>query len=588
MSESLIDLARLRAEENPLNGFRFLKDGRWPTQLLTYAELEKAAQNLAAVIQGAGVERGSRVILVFGPGLRFVEAFWACLHAGAIVVPAPPIEPSRLQRTVPRLRAIVRDCRPALLLTDSPSTAEVNLEGNIPELRGVPIVNLNSAPDPKATWIRPQISADKVAMIQYTSGSTSSPRGVCVTHANLMHNLKMLDEFHGPERPATMVHWLPLYHDMGLIRGMLSPLHMGADCVMMSPADFIHRPRRWLDAVTRYRATHIGAPNFGYELCVRKISNRELKLLDLSYLRVAFCSSEPIRDTTVHRFIRHFSACGFKARAFRPSYGLAEATVMVSCELGSKGPHIERCERRALREGKFTTRNLEEKETTNIVSCGTALGGQEILVVDEHGHPCENDEIGEIWVKGPSIAIGYWRNRAATGEIFRAYLANGRGPYLKTGDLGRLSAEGRLFVTGRRKDLIIIRGQNFYPHDIEMELENEIHEIRPGCSAAISIGEEVGESLGVAAELSDSNLRHEDLKRVVTAMRRVVGNRFDVSLTFVALLAARTLPKTSSGKIQRGYTCQSLLCGRLDTIHSWRLRRNRLMQQKPFRHHSNR
>jgi acyl-CoA synthetase (AMP-forming)/AMP-acid ligase II len=387
----------------------------------------------------------------------------------------------------------------------------------------------------------------------------------------LLHNLELLRNFHDRQAHMVMLHWLPLYHDMGLIRGMMSPLHMGGDCVMMPPMLFVQRPLRWLVAASRYRATTIGAPNFGYELCNRKVSDRDVETLDLSALRIAFCTAEPIRSSTVSTFLRKFSVCGFSSRAFRPSYGLAEATVAVCGETRGNGPEIRRCDGRALRSNRFVEVDGGIGGAVALTICGRALGNQEVITVDRRGRRTRPDEIGEIWIRGKSVARGYWGDRAATRATFRARLADGTGPYLRTGDLGWLSPTGDLIVTGRQKDLIVVRGQNYYPQDIEFAVERCTPELRAGCSAAFSIDGRMGEAVAIVCEPVADRPSEERCRGLVARLRAAVSEEFELAVHMVAIIQRSTLPKTASGKVRRAETRQDLSEGALPVLHLWKL-----------------
>jgi acyl-CoA synthetase (AMP-forming)/AMP-acid ligase II len=484
-------------------------------------------------------------------------------------VPAPLPDPRRARRTVPRLQGIARDCQPEVVLTDG-SVPEGALRRLIPQFAAATVFETPRLAGDADTWRPPTLKRRAIAVIQYTSGSTGTPRGVLVSHANFLHNLEMLRAFHGDPGHMVMVHWLPLFHDMGLIRGMMSPLHLGADCVMMPPMQFVQRPSRWLAAASRYRATSIGAPNFGYELCNRKILDSELDDFRLSTIRTAFCSAEPIRASTVEGFIRRFSRCGFERRAFRPSYGLAEATVMVSGEAGDRGPQIRYCDRRALRALRFVEVDARDADAVGVVCCGTTLGGQEIVTVDSEGRRTKPDGIGEIWVRGPSVANGYWAKDADTASVFLARSADGEGPYLRTGDLGWLSPAGHLFVTGRTKDVLVIRGQNYYPNDIEWAVEEAVPDVRRGCIAAFSIDRELGESAVIVCELAEL-AESEDSRwpALVGAIRSAIGDAFGLALAAVAFVKRGTIPKTASGKVQHGCAREEFLTQQLDTLHVW-------------------
>ncbi|HEV7518292.1 MAG TPA: fatty acyl-AMP ligase, partial [Thermoanaerobaculia bacterium] len=452
-----------RARQDPEREvFIFLRDGEGPEDRLTYGELDRQARAIAAALQAACAV-GDRAILLLPPGLEFVAAFFGCLYAGIVAVPAYP---PRSRRMLPRLRSILADCRPALALTTS--AALPRLAGWMDEepvsdrLRWLAVDTVDAADIAAAgAFAEGGEDGDALAFLQYTSGSTAAPKGVMVSHANLIHNQKLIKDACGHDADSVFVTWLPLYHDLGLIGNVLQAVYVGASCALMSPVSFLQRPRSWLEAVSRFRATTSGGPNFAYDLCARKVGEGDLAGLDLGSWRVAFNGAEPVRPETLERFAAAFAPCGFAAGSFYPCYGLAEATLMVSGGDAGGPPVTGVFRAAALAVGRAEPAGPTEEGVRALASSGRPLGGQEVLVVDpETVEPKNDGEIGEIWLAGPSVARGYWGNPAASAATFGARLADGRGPFLRTGDLGFLD-DGNLFVTGRHKDLIIIRGRNY-------------------------------------------------------------------------------------------------------------------------------
>ncbi|MEA2563977.1 MAG: hypothetical protein QOH06_5481 [Acidobacteriota bacterium] len=518
--ESFIDVVRERAGRlGERCAFTFLGDGRdgdTPTERLTYAEVDQKARAIAADLQRRGAA-GERVLLLFPPGLDFVTAFLGCLYAGAVAVPAYPPSPGR---GTGRLRSLLEDAKPRLALT-TPSLlprvereveGAVALEGLVPE-----------------DWRPPAVGPDSLAFLQYTSGSTSTPKGVRVTHGNLIANERAIQHAFGQSEESVVVGWLPLYHDMGLIGNVLQPLWCGATCVLMSPLSFLQRPRRWLEAIDRFQGTTSGGPDFAYSLCVRKIPPAEREGLDLSSWRVAFNGAEPVRAATLDAFAEAFAPCGFRREAFYPCYGLAEATLFVSGGDPDAAPKV----------------------VGNLVSCGRAWPGERITVVDAEGHELPAGEEGEIQVFGPSVADGYWE-----GESF--------GGVLRTGDLGRLDEHGELFVTGRLKDLIVVRGRNLYPHDIERTAEESHLALRSGGGAAFSVEVDGEERLVVVHEVE--RRREAEAGEAAEAIRAAVLREHEVSPHEVMPIRAGTLPKTSSGKVRRGACREEFLAGTLTRL----------------------
>ncbi|HEY53159.1 MAG TPA: fatty acyl-AMP ligase, partial [Caldilineae bacterium] len=505
---------------------------------------------------------------------------FGCLYAGAIAVPAYPPNPMRLDRTLPRLQRIVSDAQPRVALTTEPILAMTSFVfTQAPDLAALQWLPSDTiAAGAENGWVEPDVGTDTLAFLQYTSGSTQAPRGVMLTHGNLMHNFTLASQAFGLARNEIGVIWLPPYHDMGLIGGILQPVYIGATCVLFSPLSFLQRPFRWLDAVSRYKATVSGGPNFAYDLSARKVTPDQLSGLDFSHWRVAFNGAEPVRKDTMDRFAEAFAPCGFQPQAFYPCYGLAEATLIVSGGSQSDLPVVFAVEKGTLEQNRPVEVAEDDPDAQLLVGCGKTLGEQTVLIVDPDSLiPRPDGEVGEIWVKGPSIAQGYWNNDEETARTFGAYLADGSdGPFLRTGDLGLLR-DGELFVTGRIKDLIIIDGLNHYPQDIEYTVENLHPAMRPGCSAAFSVPVDGNERLVVAAEVrkqykpltadADTSkgmwLDAEDLKKKI---RRAITENHDLRTYDIVLLKAGTIPKTSSGKIQRHTTRAAYLA---ETLEIW-------------------
>jgi acyl-CoA synthetase (AMP-forming)/AMP-acid ligase II/acyl carrier protein len=558
---TLVDLLRLRAS---LQGndivYRFLETGDvdGPVQEWTYAHVDLMARGTAAMLQDAGLA-GERVLLLFPPGLEFIAAFLGCLYAGAVAVPTYPPDPGRLDRTLPRLRQIAQDSGARCVLTTSVlrDMAEVLLP-QAPELGALQWLAIETPTQAAAhRWRPPALGPEALAFLQYTSGSTGIPKGVMLTHANVLHNERLIGLGFDHSEGAVGVGWLPLFHDMGLIGNVIQPLYLGFPCTLMSPIAFLQRPLRWLQAVSRFHATSSGGPNFAYELCVRKVTDAELEQLDLSSWTLAFNGAEPTRAETLRRFADRFSRCGFRKEAFYPCYGLAEATLFVTGGRKGEGAHTDVVDAAS---GSVAPREL--------VSCGWSWEDLQVVVVNPAtGVPRSPGEVGEIWVAGPSVAGGYWGRPEESAAAFGARLATGEGPFLRTGDLGLLSGR-ELYVTGRLKDLIIVRGRNLYPQDVELTAEGAHPAVRPGCSAAFAVEMDEEERLVIAAEVEPGKAGPEGVAAVADAIRRAVAEEHSALTHAVVLLEPRSIPKTSSGKIQR-YACRAgFLAGHLDVIES--------------------
>ncbi|QRN93141.1 amino acid adenylation domain-containing protein [Archangium violaceum] len=569
---TFVDVLRQRVRNQPeARVFTFLdEDGETH---VTYRELDEGARAVAASLR-RHLAPGERALLLYPPGREYVLGFLGCLYAGVIAVPAYPPDPSRLGRTLPRLQSLVADCRATAALTTSAVLDMVGfLTEDAPDLRALRWLATDSLePGAADAWSAPSLSSDDLAFLQYTSGSTGTPKGVMLSHRNLLHNSGLIAlGFDASPQPVGVI-WLPPYHDMGLIGGILQPLYRDIPTVLMSPLFFLQRPLRWLEAISRHRGSVSGGPNFAYELCVRKTTPEERAALDLRGWEVAFCGAEPIRQETLERFAEAFAPAGFRREAFYPCYGLAEGTLIVSGGRRAEAPVARRFEREALLRAEARAPG-EGAEGVTMIGCGQSLAEQEVRIVDpETCAPCAPGRIGEIWVRGTSVARGYWERPEETARTFQARLAgSGEGPFLRTGDLGVL--DGReLFVTGRRKDLLIIRGRNHYPQDIELTVERCDSGLRPGCGAAFSVDVNGEEQLVVVHEFADRSGAdlEERAREAIARIRQAVAEQHELGAHAVVLLAPGSIPKTSSGKIQRHACRTAFLEGSLEVVGSWR------------------
>ncbi|WP_394836410.1 amino acid adenylation domain-containing protein [Pendulispora rubella] len=556
---TLIELLQCRAgERSSSHAYTFLADGESIAHSTTYGELDRRARVIASAMHSCA-RPGDRVLIVLPPGLDFIAAFFGCLYAGLVTVPVPL--PQR-RRGLPRLLSIVRDCRPTVALSNVPRP---------PGFDDVHWVSIDAIPDGTEDAWRPlPIQPGTLAFLQYTSGSTGTPKGVALTHGNLLQNERMIQRAFGQSDQSVIVGWLPPYHDMGLIGNILQPLYVGAPCIQMTPEHFLTNPLRWLSAISRYRGTTSGGPNFAFDLCVDKIAPEQRGTLDLSSWTVAFNGAEPVRKATLERFAKAFAGAGFRASAFVPCYGLAESTLLVSARTRSAPPIVRTVERAALEQGRAVLASDDNGAVAQLVGCGPHDPAIVKIVDPARAELRAAGEVGEIWVTGGSVAQGYWGRPEETAASFGVHLASsegaGEGPFLRTGDLGFVD-DGELYVTGRLKDLIIVRGRNLYPQDIEACAEASSAEFGGGGAAAFAV--EVGgeERLVVVEECRTRPA--EDLARAGTRVREAIASEHEVAVFALVFIRRGSLPRTTSGKVQRRACRERFLNGELATLWSW-------------------
>ncbi|MGH2412808.1 MAG: AMP-binding protein, partial [Microcystaceae cyanobacterium] len=566
---NFVDLLNQRSvEQSSKIAFTFLSDGETEAESLTYHQLDRQARAIAAFLQELNA-KGGRALLLYQPGLEFISAFLGCLYAGVIAVPAYPPRPNR---SLDRLQAIVSDAQATFALTTQSllSTLEGRLTQSLTTEAIRCVTTDNIATHLADDWQKLLLSEDTLAFLQYTSGSTGIPKGVMVSHGNLLHNSGLINHCFQNTADSIGISWLPPYHDMGLIGGILQPIYVGVFMVLMPPVAFLQRPLRWLQAISNYRATTSGAPNFAYDLCVNQVTPEQRETLDLKCWELAFTGAEPIRAETLDKFAQTFAVCGFRQKVFYACYGMAETTLLVSGGLKEVTPVLKTFQGKALEQNQVIATPYSETGSVTLVGCGQAAGKQQIRIVNpETLTRCHGNEIGEIWVAGDSVAQGYWNRKTQTEETFKAYLAAPQaGPFLRTGDLGFLQ-EGELFVTGRLKDLIIIRGRNHYPQDIELTTEKSHPALRESCGAAFSIDVAGEERLVIACEVKRSYLRRLDSEQVARSIRKAILQAHELQPFAIALLKTGSIPKTSSGKIQRHACKAGFLQGSLEIVGQW-------------------
>jgi acyl-CoA synthetase (AMP-forming)/AMP-acid ligase II len=564
---SLVEVLEQRVVEHAsATAFVFVPERGDEHRLLTYGELRDRIRAVAALL-AKRVARGERALLLFPPGLEFTVAFFGCLAAGVIAVPL-----MLPRRTADRdySNAIVADCSPRIAMTSRellqrrPEIAERFADADFDWLP----ISLDDDKPHTADAMLPRIEPDDIAFLQYTSGSTSTPKGVVVAHDNLLANLEMVRVTMGNRWRSIFVGWVPHYHDMGLMMGLMQPVYLGGTSVLMAPAAFMQRPLNWLRIISEYRAEFTCAPNFAYELCASRFRAEQMQGVDLSCWKLALNGAEPVNVDTLERFSRTFAPYGFDPRTMYPGYGLAEATLQVSGFERGHGWTTRDISRTALLQGNAIEPTGSADRQT-LVSCGRSVIGGEIAIVDpDTRYGTAPRCVGEIWVRGAHVTRGYWRNNEATDETFHAQLAGSPGQdWLRTGDLGFIDDDGALFITGRSKDLIIIRGMNHYPQDIERTVQASDPALRQDYGAAFSItGDDGSEKLAVVQEVERTSLARLNVADVVARIREAVVRHHDIAPAVIALIRPATLPKTTSGKIQRGLTRKLWLEGALEVM----------------------
>ncbi len=566
---TLVDVVRRHAAERPdQTACLFLADGEHEEQVLTYAALEGQARRIAAAVaRRAG--SASPVLLLFDPGLDFIPALLGCFLARAIAVPVYPPDPRDLGAGVARIGRVADDAGARIALTTRAVRERI---GDV-ERAGGPRLGLeycaleDLTEGPGQDWRPSVVCGNDVAFLQYTSGSTGTPRGVMVTHGNLMAHGRGVAAVLRLTTESICVSWLPVYHDMGLIGAVLIPLQVGFRSIQMAPLAFLERPQRWLQAISRYRGTLSPAPNFAYDLVVRKTAPAERRALDLRTWTAAMNGAEPVRAETCERFATAFAESGFRREAFVPCYGLAEATLMASGGPAGTRPVSAAVHAAALGRHRVVACRRESPAARVLIASGHPLPALDLAIVQpETCMPCAGDEVGEIWIGGDTVAAGYWRRPGETGEVFGARLADGRGAYLRTGDLGFMR-DGQLFVTGRCKDMLVIRGRNYYPQDLEASTTGAHPALRPGGAAAFAHDDGHAERAVVVAEIDAADAA--TWAAATAAIRAAIARQHAIHVAAVVLIPPRALPKTSSGKVRRRESRARLEAGTLPVLSGW-------------------
>ncbi len=560
---TLVDVLCWRANNHPTKRcFTYLEDGEVEAAHLDFGELDRRARAFAVkLLQYARAE--DRALLLFPPGLEFITAFIGCLYANIIAIPAPPPRPNQSAQL---LATIMDDADVALVI--SPDQLLPKLRDKLEPYSPKNAIHFLAFDDLEldlsAAWQPAEQTSETLAFLQYTSGSTERPKGVMISHGNILSNSKYIQTAFELSPGSVAVTWLPNFHDMGLIDGIIQPLFTGFHTYLMAPASFSMLPIRWLRAISKYRATHSGGPNFAYDLCVRRTTPEQRDGLDLSCWISAYNGAEPIHADTLQRFFSTFETYGFKSEFMYPCYGLAEATLMVSGSLVNQSPVLLSVDATDLERKRVKIADKHTVKTKIIVGSGRSWLDTKIKIVNaETLKSCSAGQVGEVWVASPSVSRGYWNRPEATDQVFIAFLADSKeGPFLRTGDLGFMQ-KGELFIVGRLKDIIIIRGQNYYPQDIERTAECSHKALRNGCSAAFKVDTESEERLVIVQEVERRYLRTLKISEVMRTLRQSIASQHGLRVHKVILLRTGSIPKTSSGKIQRSLCREHFLSGKL-------------------------
>jgi acyl transferase domain-containing protein/acyl-CoA synthetase (AMP-forming)/AMP-acid ligase II/acyl carrier protein len=565
---TLVDLLAKQATVlHDVIAFTFSSDAHSREERITFAQLHLASCAIAAGLKESD-PAGQRVLLLYPPGLEFIKAFFGCLYAGAVAVPVYPPHPVKPAKALHRLERIIADSKPKFILTTRPIMQALQADMSAcDQTQDLSFIATEVLPNFQGDQEKLALCSETVAMLQYTSGSTGDPKGVVLTHGNLLHNVRQIEL--GLGRPAKVsFSWLPMYHDMGLIGHVIAPVFFGIHSVIMSPLEFLQSPYLWLRGITKYRATTSGAPNFAWDFCTRKINDERLRSLDLSSWHTAYNGSEPIRADTLRTFAKKFARCGFRQDSFLPCYGLAESSLMVSGGKGEHGFIVRSVDAEELDTAGFARAPQEGRRSKELVSCGRPIGDARLSIVDPNTcAPVPTNRVGEIWVSSPSVGLGYWDNPQTTKESFQANLVYEAATFLRTGDLGFFDEYGDIFITGRLKDVIIVDGRNVYPQDVERAAEQSHPAIRAGAVAAFGVNVQASERVVLVVEMMSLRRESEDSRsNAIRAIRVAVQAKCDVALHAVLLVARGTVPRGSSGKLRR-HACRTLfLEGKLKTL----------------------
>ena len=561
---TLVDLLRDRANSEPdKTAYTWLRDGKTEAGFLTYQQIDRRAREIAAFLQSLSVSE-KPVLLLYPPGLELIPGFFGCLSAGAIAISASPPGPNQ---STSRIGAIASDSQAEVVLTTQSILPYLKARfAESPDLAKIQLVATDGRISSESGNPHP-VTANTLACLAYTSGSTGTPKGIMLGHGNILENLAGLQERVQFTPESKLISWMPFDHNSGIVGGILVPLYNNFPAILMSPLDFMGNPLSWLETMSRYRGTFSLAPNFAYNLVCSYATPEYLANLDLSSWDVALWGSEPVRADIVERFFTTFAPCGLRREAFTSSYGLSEVVSLATATLKNEGPIACNVEKKALEQNRAVLVSEPSEQTKQILGSGRALPNQDIRIVNPQTlTSCRSDEIGEIWISSPCAARGYWNRPEATEGAFEGKLADtGDGPFLRTGDLG-FFLNGELFITGRLKEMIIIRGRNHYPQDIEKTVEKSHPALQPNSSAAFSIDVDNEEKLVAIAEIQENHLPQLDADGVTQSIREAVSGEHSIQAYQVVLLKPGTIPKSPTGKILRSSCREAFLNGSFNPL----------------------
>ncbi len=568
-SESLVEIISKRATNQPESVvYKYLGDGVNETESFTFKEIDRVARSIAHALSEK-LTKGDRVLLLFPQGLQYVAALYGCFYGGFIAIPAYP---PRRNRKMDRINSIIEDSGAAagLVTEEVFKTIERNFSDDelLKEMAWFEYEKISTNPAP------PEISEfpkpEEIAFIQYTSGSTGNPKGVMITHKNILYNSDFIRRSFGFDKNTVGMNWLPIFHDMGLVGGIFQAAFLGLINIGMPPVAFLKNPLNWLKAIDKYKATTGGGPNFSYDYCVQKIKPEEAESLDLSTIKNFYCGGEPVRKRTFETFPKHFSAAKVRSNQMFAVYGMAETTLIVTGKDPATEPGYVRVDQEALSKNKVIFVDKNEKGI-DLVSNGRVWMETNVIIVNpDTFNEVDKNSIGEVWISGPTVAKGYWNKPEENKRTFDAYLSNGTGPWLRSGDLGFMFND-ELYITGRLKDLIIIRGVNYYPNDIEYSVQQSHEAFKSNSGAAFSTHKDGIEKLVIVQELERNFLRNTDFDELLTHIRKTIADEHELEVYSIALIRTGSIPLTSSGKIQRRQTRYEYLSGKLNIIASWQM-----------------